>query len=167
MPAPRVLWRPIGSRLFCMTFHNWYAARRAILVSWGATLSRTSRIRPTAIITEPWNLTMGRETSLGDHARVECPAPVVLGDFVTVSQHAAISSAELGPPGSGPGHGPAPVRIENDAWIGTEAFVGPGVRIGEGAVLGAKATAFLDLAPWTIYGGEPLAVIGTRTKPPD
>jgi putative colanic acid biosynthesis acetyltransferase WcaF len=165
MPAPRVLWSPIGSRLFRLTFHNWYAVRRAILVAWGATLSRSSRVRPTAIISEPWNLTIGRESSIGDHARVECPAHVFLGDFVTISQHATITSTNLGPQGSGPAHGPAPVRIENDAWIGTDAFVGPGVNVGEGAILGAKATAFRDLAPWTIYGGEPLAVIATRAPP--
>jgi hypothetical protein len=41
------------------------------------------------------------------------------------------------------------------SWVAAEAFVGPGVTIGEGAVLGARGCAFRDLEPWTVYAGNP------------
>jgi putative colanic acid biosynthesis acetyltransferase WcaF len=48
-----------------------------------------------------------------------------------------------------------PISIGERAWIAADAFVGPGVRVGEGAVLGARGVAFKDLEPWTIYAGNP------------
>jgi putative colanic acid biosynthesis acetyltransferase WcaF len=56
-----------------------------------------------------------------------------------------------------------PIRIETDAWIAAEAFVGPGVVIGKGAVLGAKGVATRDLEPWTIYAGNPARPLKPRT----
>jgi len=47
------------------------------------------------------------------------------------------------------------IMIGARAWVAAEAFVGPGVTIGEGAVLGARGCAFRDLEPWTVYAGNP------------
>jgi putative colanic acid biosynthesis acetyltransferase WcaF len=48
-----------------------------------------------------------------------------------------------------------PIEISEYAWIAADAFVGPGVKIGEGAVLGARGVAFVDLSAWTVYLGNP------------
>ena len=161
---PKVLWRPVGSRLLRATFHNWYGARRAILRAWGATLSDSARIRPSARIACPWNLTIGRETSIGDHAVIDAHAAITLGDFVTVSQHAHLYAALLGPGAEAyaQARGPAPIVVEHDAWISANTFVGPGITIGAGAILGSKSVALHDLAPWTIYGGEPARPLKPR-----
>jgi len=54
------------------------------------------------------------------------------------------------------------VTIENDVWIGTNAVINPGVRIGTGAVIGANAVVTKDVEPYTIVGGVPARVIGYR-----
>jgi putative colanic acid biosynthesis acetyltransferase WcaF len=54
------------------------------------------------------------------------------------------------------------IEIADDAWVATDAFVGPGVKVGRGAVLGARGSAFRDLEPWGIFGGTPAKRIGTR-----
>ncbi|QOJ00142.1 MAG: colanic acid biosynthesis acetyltransferase WcaF [Phycisphaeraceae bacterium] len=153
-------WGLIGRHAFRCTFHNWYGVRRSILRRFGASLSATARLRPTAVVTHPWNLSMGEESSVGDHARIQGPDPVRLGDFVTVSQHAAVHTLIPGPGGA---HGP--VTIENDAWIATDAFVGPGVRVHEGAIVAARTTVLADVPPWTILGGDPPVVLGPREPP--
>jgi putative colanic acid biosynthesis acetyltransferase WcaF len=56
-----------------------------------------------------------------------------------------------------------PITLGSRAWIAAEAFVGPGVSIGDGAVLGARGCAFRDLEPWTVYAGNPARVLRPRT----
>ncbi|HMN15694.1 MAG TPA: hypothetical protein PKD55_25540, partial [Bellilinea sp.] len=48
-----------------------------------------------------------------------------------------------------------PIILGARSWVAAHAFVAPGVTIGEGAVLGARAVAFHDLEPWTLYIGNP------------
>ena len=52
--------------------------------------------------------------------------------------------------------------IGNDVWIGSEAMIMPGVTIGDGAVIAARAVVVKDVAPYTIVGGNPASVIKSR-----
>lgn len=56
------------------------------------------------------------------------------------------------------------VRIEKDAFIGTNSIVHPGVIIGEGAIIGSNSLVLIDVEPWTINVGSPVRVIGKRPK---
>jgi acetyltransferase-like isoleucine patch superfamily enzyme len=53
----------------------------------------------------------------------------------------------------------APVVIEDDVWLGTNAVVLPGVRVGRGAVVGAGAVVTRDVAPFAVVAGAPARVI--------
>lgn len=57
----------------------------------------------------------------------------------------------------------APIIIEDDVWIGTNAKILKGVHIGKGAVIAAGALVKDDVAPYTIVGGLPAKKIGERT----
>ncbi len=52
--------------------------------------------------------------------------------------------------------------IGNDVWIGTEAIIMPGVKIGDGAVIGTRALVTKDVDPYTIVGGNPAKPIKKR-----
>lgn len=52
--------------------------------------------------------------------------------------------------------------IGNDVWIGYEATIMPGVKIGDGAIIGAKSVVTKDVKPYTIVGGNPAKVIRQR-----
>ncbi len=52
--------------------------------------------------------------------------------------------------------------IGNDVWIGSEAIVMPGVRIGDGAVIGTRAVVTRDVEPYAIVGGNPAKAIRKR-----
>ncbi|GFH62265.1 MAG: putative LPS biosynthesis O-acetyl transferase WbbJ [Candidatus Desulfovibrio kirbyi] len=60
------------------------------------------------------------------------------------------------------GHVCGSIVIEDDVWIGANCVVTPDVRIGRGAVVGAGAVVTRDVAPFSIVGGVPSKVIGTR-----
>ncbi len=55
----------------------------------------------------------------------------------------------------------APVRIEDDVWIGFNAIILKGVTIGRGAVVGAGSLVTKDVAPFTVVAGSPANVIGS------
>lgn len=56
------------------------------------------------------------------------------------------------------------VYIKDFAWIGNRVTILPEVTIGEGAVVATGAVVTKDVEPWTIVGGVPAKVIGTRNK---
>lgn len=57
------------------------------------------------------------------------------------------------------------IIIGNDVWIGYEAVILAGVRIGDGAVIGARAVVTKDVAPYSIVGGVPAKEIRKRFAP--
>jgi acetyltransferase-like isoleucine patch superfamily enzyme len=57
------------------------------------------------------------------------------------------------------------VVIEQNVWIGFEACVLPGVTIGEGSIVGARAVVCEDVPPYTVVGGNPARFI--RQLDPD
>ncbi len=158
----RILWGVVQATVFRCTFHNWYSIRRAMLSCFGAKLHSTVRIRRTVLIECPWNLRMGADSSIGDRAIIYCLGPVTIGDRTTLSQGAHICAGShdyrkramplLRPP----------IDIGSDVWIAADAFVGPKVRIGDGAILGARSAALTPLQEWTIYSGNPAQPIKAR-----
>ena len=89
-------------------------------------------------------------------------APISLGAKAVVSQHANLCT------GTHDHRHPAfplyarPIHVGSRAWICAHAFVGPGVTVGDGAVLAACGVAFSHMAPWTVYRGNPAQVHSQR-----
>lgn len=52
--------------------------------------------------------------------------------------------------------------IGNDVWIGMDAVIMPGVRIGDGAIIGAKAVVTHDVPPFAVVAGNPARVVKMR-----
>lgn len=57
------------------------------------------------------------------------------------------------------------IKICDDAYLGANCVVMPGVTIGEGALVGANTFVNRNLKPWGIYFGNPVKKIGEREKP--
>ncbi|MBN4060261.1 WcaF family extracellular polysaccharide biosynthesis acetyltransferase [Planctomycetaceae bacterium AH-315-I19] len=160
----RVLWNYIGQNLMRTTFHNWYGLRNALLRAFGATIGEHVRIRPSVRIEQPWNLTIGDNSSLGDRTIVYCLGKITIGANVSVSQHAHLCAGThdytkpdlplLRPP----------IVIQDNVWLATEVFVGPGLTVGEGAVVGARSGVMGDLEPWGVYVGTPAKRIKDRPR---
>lgn len=158
----RLGWAVVQALLFRPSFHNCYAWRRLLLRAFGADLARVVRIRRTVVIECPWNLKVGNDSAVGDRAILYCLGPVVLGDRVTISQgaHLCAGTHDFRQPSM-----PlirAGITVQDDVWICADAFVGPGVTVGHGAILGACGVAIRSLAPWTIFRGNPAVPIGPR-----
>jgi len=59
----------------------------------------------------------------------------------------------------------APVIIEDDAWIGSQVVILPGVTIGKRAIVGAGAVVVRDVAPDTVAAGTPARLIRSLPRP--
>lgn len=160
----RILWNYLGQKLFRLTFHNWYGIRNSLLRLFGARIGSHVRLRPTVLVEQPWNLRIDDHSSVGDYTTLYCLGPVSIGKFVSISQraHLCAGTHDINHPQL-PLVRP-PIVVHDQVWIAADAFVGPGVTVGEGAVLGARGCAFKDLSAWGIYGGNPARKL--RDRPP-
>ena len=56
-----------------------------------------------------------------------------------------------------------PIVIENDVWIGANATLLKGVRIGRGSIIGASAVVTKDVEPFSIVAGNPMRVLKNQS----
>lgn len=132
-----------------------FAWRRALLRAFGARIGREVHVYPTVAIAMPWSLSIGDWSAIGDGAYIYNLGPVTIGSDVTISQRAHLCAGTHEYTRADMPLMKTPIAIGDRAWICAEAFVGPGVTVGEGAVVGARAVAMSDVAPWDVVAGNP------------
>lgn len=139
--------------------HSW---RRLILLLFGARIGEGARIYGSARIWYPPNLTLGANAVIGPSANIYCQDRISIGDHVVVSQGAQLVTGthEIDRPSFA--LVTRPISIGRHAWVAASAFVGPGVTLGDGAVLGACGVAFRNLPAWTVHAGNPAKFIRDR-----
>lgn len=157
----RVLWG-FGKIAFHFSPRPCFGWRRFVLRCFGATVGCEVHIYNSAHIYFPWNLTIGDWSSIGEDAFIYNLGPVTIGQQVTISQraHLCAGTHDYSDP-TMPLLKP-PIQVGDQAWVCADAFVGPGVTVGQGAVVGARAVAVKDVEPWTIVAGNPARVIKKR-----
>ena len=133
-----------------------------LLRLFGAKLHSKAIVYSNVKIYMPWNLEMDEYSCLAP--KVDCynAAKVKIGAHTTISQKSYLCAASHDITKS---YNPlivAPIIIKDQAWIAADAFIGPGVTVGQGAVVGARACVFKDVEPWTVVGGNPAKYIKKR-----
>lgn len=158
----RLAWNLCWCLLFRPSPRPLVAWRRFLLTCFGARMGAHSNIFPSTRVWAPWNLKMGEHSCLSFQVDCYNVAPVELGDHATVSQYAYLCSAshDISHPHMELTY--APIRIGARAWVAADAFIGPGVEVGEGAVVGARASVFKDVPAWVVVGGNPAKFIKSR-----
>lgn len=136
--------------------------KRWLLRLFGAKMAKTALVYASAKVYYPANLVMDEYACLASDVDCYNVAPIHVGRFATVSQGAFLCTASHDI--SSPGHEliTQPIEIGERAWVAAGAFIGMGVKVGEGAVVGARAAVFKDVEPWTVVGGNPAKFIKKR-----
>jgi putative colanic acid biosynthesis acetyltransferase WcaF len=165
--AGRALWGVVVLLLFRPSPRPLHAWRAFLLRCFGARIGRHVHVYPGARIWAPWNLVCDDAAAIADGAVVYNAAPVRLGSHAIVSQDAYLCGAthDLDDPAF-----PMvcrPITLGAHAWVCARASVGPGVTLGEGAVLGLAAVATRDLDAWTVYAGVPARPLRPRRRAPN
>lgn len=138
--------------------HGW---RRFLLRCLGARIGAGVRIHPSVQVMFPWNLDFADHVVIGREVRLYALAPIRIARSVLVSQgvHLCAGSHDYTQPHFPIAH--APIEIASGVWLAADAFVGPGVHIGAGSVVGARAVVTKDVAPGVVVAGNPARVIRT------
>ncbi|AWW32588.1 putative colanic acid biosynthesis acetyltransferase [Echinicola strongylocentroti] len=133
-----------------------------LLRIFGSKIGKGCKVNATIKVWAPWNLEMGNLVAIGFGAMIYNPGKISIGSKVTVSQRTHLCSATHDYTLPSNPLVTKPIRIEDRAWVAADAFVGPGVVVGEGGIVGARAAVFRDVFPWTIVGGNPAKFIKDR-----
>ena len=148
-------WSPRVGRPFKL-FRVW------LVRLFGADIDWTCSLHPKCKIEYPWHLSMGRYSSLGECTWVYAMASIQIGDKCCIGNDVYLLTGS---------HDVArkdfmlvtrPIVVNSCSWIATGAYLLPGVTIGEGCVVSAKALVCKDVAPWTVVGGNPSKFIKKR-----
>ena len=107
---------------------------------------------------------MEAHSCLANDVDCYCVAPIRVGAHATVSQYSYLCAASHDHRDPSMPLIVAPIVIEPYAWVAADVFVGPGVTVGEGAVVGARSTVIQDVAPWTVAAGSPAAPRSVRPR---
>ncbi len=158
----RLLWAMVHATVFRLSFHTMYGFRAAVLRAFGARLGGNVRIRRTVRIEIPWNLTIGDDVSIGDEAILYALGPITIGNRSFVSQYAHLCAGTHDYTSPDYPLLRPPIVIGEDCWIAADAFIGPGVTVGDRTVVGARSSVFKDLPPDVVAAGTPAKPIKPR-----
>lgn len=162
--ALRAAWAVVWTLFAAWTpppFHRW---RALLLRLFGARLARNARVHGSAKIWYPPNLVMEENTLIGPRVICYCVAPIRIRRNAIISQgaHLCTGTHRIDEPSFQ--LEAEPITIGANAWVAAEAFVGPGVVLEEGAVLGARGVAFKSLPAWSIHAGNPARLLRKRAR---
>lgn len=158
------LWRIVQGSLFAWSpspLHGW---RCLLLRLFGARIGKGVRILPTARVSYPWKLKIGEHAWIGCGAVLYNLAPISIGAHAVISQRSYLCAAGHALDAADFPYDAAPIVVSEQAWIAMDAMIAPGVTVGRGAVLGARSSAFHDIAPGVIAIGSPARMHRLRPR---
>ena len=160
----RLVWGIAYAVFFRPSPRIFFGWRNALLRLFGAKIGNQVHVYPKVNIWAPWNIEIGDDVGVGDGATLYSMDLIQLGSRSTISQGAYLCC------GTHDYNDPAmplitrPIVIGKEAWVCAEAFIFPGVTVGEGGVVGARAVATRNIPEWTVWAGNPCVQRGTRNR---
>ncbi|TDU64642.1 putative colanic acid biosynthesis acetyltransferase WcaF [Prosthecobacter fusiformis] len=157
----RIAWM-IGMWVFRFSPRPCFGFRRWWLRLFGARVGKHVHLYPSSHVYYPWNLVIGDWSSIGEWALVYNLGKVSIGERVTISQRVHLCA------GTHDYKDPAmpliksPITVGSAVWICADAFIGPGVSVADGAVVGACSVVVKDVPEWCVVAGNPAKLIKQR-----
>jgi acetyltransferase-like isoleucine patch superfamily enzyme len=152
-------------------FVNCYGTRGIVLgdhvrIREGAWIQATSRLEEPGV-----GLSVGDHTYIGPRCLLGAGGGIQIGRRATFGAgvHLLAENHEFRDPDraiQAQGVSRAGISVGDDVWMGNNVVVLDGVRIGDGAVIGAAAVVTRDVPDYAIAVGNPARVIGSRREGP-
>jgi putative colanic acid biosynthesis acetyltransferase WcaF len=145
-PKPLNRWRLLWLRIF------------------GCNIEGNPFIHQRARIQIPWHVTLRHRACVGDRANLYSLGAIELGPGCVIAQEAYLCTGTHNFSQPDTPLLTAKITVEAGAFVGARAFVMPGVRIGEGAVVGACSLVTRNVDRETVVAGSPARFL--RMKEP-
>ncbi|MGA7329628.1 MAG: WcaF family extracellular polysaccharide biosynthesis acetyltransferase [Rhodomicrobium sp.] len=136
--------------------------RRFLLRLFGASIGKGVVLKPGIRVKIPSRLMVGDHSWIGEDVWIDNLARVWIGANCCISQGAYICTGSHNWGRHGFDLITGEVGIGDGAWIAARSIVGPGVKIGQGAVLALGSVATANLEDWSVYRGNPAVFCRSR-----
>lgn len=161
----KALWGVVQAVLFRFSPRRFMGFRIWLVNRFGGRVDRTCVLRPSCKITHPWLLTMGPYATLAENVTVYNLGPITIGPHTVISQNVHLCNGthdyrDRSLPLVCP-----TMTIGGGVWVCADAFVGPGVTIGDNTIVAARAVVTKDAPANSILGGNPARVLRERPAP--
>lgn len=157
----RVIWGALKP-IFRLSPRQMYGFRNWLLRLMGAKIGERVIIYPQTEVFFPWNLTIGDDSIISWDVKIYNLGPIKIGQHTMISQGVQLCAGThdfrqpnlplLTPP----------ISVGSGVWLCAGCFIGPGVTVGNNAVVGARAIVVKDIQASNIVAGNPARVIGKR-----
>jgi len=159
----RVLWLVVEALVLLNPVFLASGLKVKMLRTFGARVGEGVIIKPNLHVKHPWRLVVGGHCWLGERAWIDNLVPVTIGSNVCISQGAYLCTGNHDWADPAMGMMARPITVEDGAWIGAFAKVGPGVTVGEEAIVTMGSVLLKDAEPRGVYQGNPAIKIRERT----
>lgn len=161
----RLLWGLIWLVFFLPSPRPFHAWRAFLLRLFGANLGQYVHVYPHVKVWAPWQLTLGNRVGIADGVTLYNMAPITIGDDCVISQGAHLCGGSHDIDSENFQLIAKPIKLEKKVWVCADAFIGPGVSVAEGCVLGARAVVVKTITePWSVWVGNPAVIKKMRKK---
>lgn len=163
----RWLWAFVQATLFRWSPRPLHGFRARLLRLFGADIAEPGQvvIFPTAKIMFPWQLVLAPRAMVGRNVTLYNLAPITLRRGANLSQNCHLCAGTHDFTRWAMPLVTQPIVIGENAWLGADVFVGPGVTVGELCVVGARSVVVRDLPPRKICVGHPCRPVKDRLEP--
>jgi len=156
------VWWIVQDTLFRWSPQAFFGWRNTLLRLFGASLGKGVRLRSTVRVTYPWKLAVGEYVWVGDDCVLYNLGEIVIGSHVALAHSVYLCTGMHDCTQTDFPIYALPIRVEDEVWLANDVFVGPGVTVGKGAVVGVRSTVLRDLPGGMICYGSPAKPVKPR-----
>lgn len=156
------IWWIVQDTLFRWSPAVLFSWRTFLLRIFGAQIGRNVRLRSTVRVTYPWNLSIGDNVWVGDDCVFYNLAKITLGSNVALAHKVYLCTGLHDYNRVDFPIDAKPISIEDETWLTNDVFIGPGVKVSRGCVVGTRSTVLNDLPGATVCYGTPARPVKLR-----
>jgi len=145
-------YSPFFMRKFRVALINLFGGK----VDWSCSLHRLSKIE------HPWNLQMGKLSSLGENSWAYCLDKIIIGEKCCIGKDVYLLTGSHDLESVNFDLLTKKIEIKDGVWISTGCYILPGIVLGEYSVVAAGSVVIKNVDSKSIVGGNPAKVIKER-----